>query len=302
MRYYDTMDSELHKFLVFYQKMQSEIMVCYRPTEKSSWRDRCLFNEEGYDRTKLYNHRSILFNEVVIEFDSESQSENLESILLVARNMDIDNLSYAIWYSGNKSYHLHAFFDIQKHVSNALLKKSIMKHYCFGISRKPDFRLAADNHLIRAEFGIHEKTHKNKSIFKVIPLYPQINPISKAVWNLYYKEKERWLNRSMNQQVGSLVESPKVKYLLSSEKFRRHEDGRERALFMLIHILKPNYQDRQDELIHFLHEWYKYSGGFKLSYNDISKKIKYHWNRSYSFGERYVSELLEELGVKDTEL
>jgi len=87
------------------------------------------------------------------------------------------------------------------------------------------------------------------------------------------------------------------KFLLNPEDFRVVEDGRERVLFMLIHVLKEGYKEKED-LVRFLWDWYKYSGGFKLSEGDVRRKVVYHWNRTYFLTERFLNELLEELGLE----
>ena len=73
-----------------------------------------------------------------------------------------------------------------------------------------------------------------------------------------------------------------------------NHDGRERALFLLIHLLKS--KNTKGELQEHLIDWYKYSGGYKLTNEDIKHKIEYQWNRNYNFGTPYIKELLEDLG------
>ena len=70
------MSKNLTWWLRRYYPMQDNILLCYRPTLKSYWGDRCNYLSEDYIQSKAYNHRSILDNEVVIEFDEKDVKLN----------------------------------------------------------------------------------------------------------------------------------------------------------------------------------------------------------------------------------
>jgi hypothetical protein len=108
----------------------------------------------------------------------------------------------------------------------------------------------------------------------------------------------RLVQRRVTTDVNTLTEHPGLKYILTAHQFREAEDGRERALFMLIHLLKPKHTDKA-ELTKYLQEWYRYSGGTKLLDRDIERKVSYHWNRDYNITERFLDELLESIGRED---
>jgi hypothetical protein len=103
----------------------------------------------------------------------------------------------------------------------------------------------------------------------------------------------------LSTEVNRIVDHPGFRYILTAHQFRESGDGHERALFMLIHTLKPEYLERKDELIEFLQSWYRYSGGTKLTDHDVKAKVLYHWGREYDFSERYLRELLESIGRAD---
>jgi hypothetical protein len=100
----------------------------------------------------------------------------------------------------------------------------------------------------------------------------------------------------MSTDINNLVDDPKLKWILTSPNFKEHNDGRERALFLLIHVLKHKYE--KDELVSYLQNWYRYVGGNKLNPYQIKGKVYYQWDRNYSFGESYLNELLESIGVQ----
>ena len=292
------MRNKLLPYLERYRKIQPEIMLVYRPTLKSSWADRCIYKGEGFNSKKLYNHRNILRNEVVIEFDENAPKKNKHYASVVASRLKKDGLKYITWKSGNKSIHLHLFIDIKDVKNLPLLKKVIMRHYCDNLI-KPDLRLASDNHMIRAEFGIHEKTQKKKSLIKQCRGYTELQQLSNVIWEKYRQSFRTVLRRKLTIDVTEITEHPAYKFIITSEEFRAADDGRERALFMLIHTLKPKYKEKQNELIKFLQDWYKYSGGTQLSPSQIGNKVKYHWNKQYTFGLTYLMDLMDELGLSD---
>jgi len=286
----------LNWWLRRYYQIQDEILLVYRPTLKSYWGDRTLYLSEDYVQSKKYNHRSVLDKEVVIEFDEEDKSLNRKLADEVCKRLKADGITFAKWDSGNKSIHVHCLIDYGEVKNLQLLKKVFMRYYSKDLKYSPDLRLASPNHLVRAEHGVHEKTGFTKKFISRNGQYPTISKIPQPVWNEYYREYGIVLKRKATVDVNSFVEHPALKYILTSEKFRENSDGRERALFMLCHVLKPKYNDKK-ELGKFLAEWYRYSGGLKLSEKQIYDKVSYHWNREYNFGRTYLSELLESIGL-----
>lgn len=287
----------LTTYLQKYYEYQDDILLVYRPDSTSSWRDRCKYLSESYEPLKQYNHRSILRCEVVFEYDNDDPEKNRQLVDEVAKRLSKDNIKWSKWSSGNKSTHLHCMFKVKDLASFPTFKRMILRHYTEGLPL-PDMRLAAENCLIRAEYGVHEKTGNKKSLISKHPSYPEQGMVPLPLWDKYKEDLKR--NMSISIGVRSNNELSKLagfKFLLNPSDFRVVEDGRERVLFMLIHVLKDGYKDKE-ELGKFLCEWYRYSGGFKLNDSDVMGKVKYHWNRNYLLTERFLDELLEELGLE----
>jgi hypothetical protein len=288
----------LTSYLRKYYEIQDKILVCYHPTHKSSWADRCLFLSEEYESLKPYNHRSILNNEVVIEFDDGTKEENEELAREVARRLKRDGFKIAMWCSGNKSTHVHTFVDTKEAHNVQLLKKVFTRHYCKGLNINPDLRLCTTNHLIRAENGVHEKTGKQKSLIYKHREYPVILPIPIHIWEEYAREQTIVIKRRVTHDINELDKSPLFKSLLNSVKFREDiGDGRERLIFAFIHILKSKYTNKED-LVAYLWDWYKYSGGNKMNEYDIRNKVRYHWNKDYTITENYLRRIMEECSIE----
>ena len=286
----------LQSYLDKYLQYQENILLVSRTSLKSWWGDRCSYKDKAYIPTKHYNHRSILFNEIVIEFDHDDLKINKRLAEKVADRLSKDKITYMIWHSGNKSYHLHTLVNTKKVSNLRLLKKKFIQHYTEGLPFKPDLQVAADSHLIRAEFGIHEKTNMIKTKVYESRKYFRLNTIPKSVWQEYSKAITTVVRRRISKDVGEESECTCLKYIGVAEEFRENQDGCERALFVLIHTLKKKY--KKDELQKHLWEWYRYAGGHKLSEIDVFNKVNYHYNRHYGT-YRMVEDLLVELGKED---
>lgn len=283
---------KLRPLLVDLYKLQENILLCYRPTLKHSWADRVLYLSKEYNPYKEYNHRTILDCEVIIEYDTEDVEENERLVRIVGKRLQDDEVSYSLWNSGNKSTHLHFYINHREAKNLRLLKNCLIRHYTKGLPL-PDMKLAG-KHMIRAEYGVHEKTGLRKTAIYKSRNYIKKHDIKEEVWNYYIREMKRVTQAKLTRNVNDLVNCEEVKLILDTVKFREYDDGRERALFMLIHLLKNSY-DTKEELTSFLQSWYKYSSGRKLSDGDIRRKVSYHYNREYNIGKGYIQEFLDEL-------
>jgi hypothetical protein len=282
------------ELLIKYQKnYQKEILLVSRPTVKSTWSNRCLFASKEYDSSTLYNHRMILENEIVFEYDLEDSKLNKKYVLEIAKRLSSNNIKWAMWFSGGKSYHLHCFVNVKGATDLPIFKRSFMSHFTKGLP-KPDMQLCSP-HLIRCEYGVNERTGKHKFLVSKTQGFPFLGRVPKDVWEEYGKRRKISMSVKSHYNTKDLVNSVEVKLLLDTIKFKEIDDGRERSLWALIHILKHQYKDK-DELKSFLIDWYKYCGGKKLSASDISRKIDQQWGKEYTPGITYLRNLIEDLG------
>lgn len=289
----------VHPLLRLYYEIDNKIMLVYRPDSKSHWGTRCIYMDENYDPTVPYNHRSMLRQEVVIEFDDESYFVNKKLAEEVVAKLKTYNIAYSAWSSGNKSVHVHCLLNVGSAKNLPMLKETFMRFMGEGLAKMPDLQLCSTNHLIRCEYGLHEKTQKQKLPLGQSKNYPVVSEVPEKVWSIYLRKQQHILNAQAIKQVDDITGLPGFKYVLESEQFRASDDGRERALFMLIHCMKPKYECDKEGLVQFLQSWYRYSSGIKLSDNDIRKKVNYHWNKQYKIGKHYLYQLLESIGKKD---
>jgi len=300
----------------YYDNIQEEMMLVHRPTLKNSWANRCLFLSDRYNPSVEYNHRSVLKNEVVIEYDYEDKELNKKLVDMTIEKLRKDKVKYMLWFSGNKSYHLHCLIRTERCSNISLLKNSFCRQYGTYyqdpkdgkiykerksetlIKMLPDLRLCADNHLVRAEHGMHEKTKQKKTLVSQSAGYPELSDVSQAVWDRYVQQQRAVVARRFTQDAGNIQDLPGFKYIAASHLFREAEDGRERAMFILIHAMKGQYKEDKPGFIKYVQEWYRYSGGHKMSEQQIKAKVVYHWNKTYRL-DRFLNELLESIGKSD---
>ena len=128
-------------------------------------------------------HRSILDNEIVIESDYPTYEENHEAAKLIGKIIENKGFIPHYYYSGNKSIHIHVFFDwdclknlsiTKQNVLKVLFKSSkqifkgkfiewlrIRMISCWDTNAKEfDKDLIKANHLIRCELSRNELGHK----------------------------------------------------------------------------------------------------------------------------------------------
>ena len=285
---------KLWKF--FYKNYQKNILLAYRPTLNHTWGDRATFLGKDYNPKKEYNHRMILNNEIVFEYDFDDLKKNKSLIDKIAKRLDEYNIAWCKWYSGGKSYHLHCNVNTKDASDLPLFKRAFTGFFTRGLPN-PDMQMCG-THLIRAEYGVNEKTGKTKRFISKSKFYPKLGRVPQGVWDEYTKRKKISIANKANWNTKDIVNSKEVRMLLNTIRFKEKGDGRERALWVLIHVLKGQYKTRE-ELTEFLQDWYKYSGGSKLSNSDIAYKIRLQYNKNYTPGITFISNLLAEVGVTD---
>lgn len=291
----------LTTYLRKYAAMQDEIILCYRPQIDSGWSNRCAYLDEKYDPFLPYNHRSVLMHEVVIEFDEDSRELNKQLAHKVADKLSDYKIPYSMWFSGGKSTHLHCFIKARNASSLSLLKRCFIRYFTGHLEYRPDLQLTG-NHLIRAEFGIHEKSQERKTLVKESPSYPKEATIPKAVWDMYNREMEIVQKRMMTIAIKDIDDDNLVKKILDTAYIREHlKDGRKRLIGALAQLLRHKYSNR-NELIDFLWKWYTYCNGKDLTYGQVAYQVHYAYRNPMDNPFAFLYSVAKDLGLEEIEV
>lgn len=306
----------LNNYLMeYYNKYQKSIIVVYRGDASGSWAKRCLYLSPKYSPMVEYNHRQILDDEIVIEYDNEDVKLNSRLADKVSAKLRADGILFSKWHSGNKSEHIHLIVKKYDLANKELFKKAIMKHYGTyyydevnkiiydkyrdGLTKLTcDLRLSGANHLIRAEYGLHEKTGEKKRLLWKSADYPKRSKIPVSVFEKYTASMERSVQTKLGLNIDP--EHDIVKNLMDTVKFKEGmNDGRERVMFALIHILKPKFKPGNMEgLVSLIDSWYNYCSTQrrKMTRIDIQNKVRYHWTKDYRVTINTLKKIMDEVG------
>jgi len=296
--------SRIHDRLSDYTKLLKEnVKVVYHPERFSSW-ERADFQGEDYDESVAYNHRTIFPSEVVIEYDDDDKMINWELAQRVSKKLTQHYIPHSLWTSGNKSTHIHAFFNLSDEYENKMFLKRLIMDYFGQIKHRgtwyePDKALAGENHLVRAEYGVHEKTGDSKSFVDESAQFPSRNSIPNDVWDTYDDKKDKWQEATdvdMSEMVEDVYESDGFKWLMDSDNLYEVRDGRKRGLFILGNVLRlTKFEDDEQGLKRFLKQWYDDAGGRQLNDRTIEEKVDYWQDRGYTPGHQSVQDLLSDI-------
>lgn len=256
------------------------------------------------------NHREIFPQEVIFDFDVKDNKRLIYYYEKIKRKLKRHNIAFKAYHTGGKGIHIHILYNElldYSYEDRTIIKRKIIDYFfsdatgrSFSQYAKVDYQLCS-RHLVRAEYGKHEKTGRHKTlIFEYTPLIKKDNSIPEKVLNEFKKEKEKPSPKT-NILVGRGylgVNFPCISFLLSQD-FTGCEDGRKRALRSLCSYFYINLGDKGLDQIK---EWNEY----KLNGYFTEKKIENAWNsiknmikKGRRFGCRSMKDLLIDIYNKN---
>ena len=203
----NVLTKQIHYLRILSTVPGSDVHVMLAP--QSPWLP--LFNVLQNTPHKPIHSRSILKNEIVLEIDSDDWAEVRDGTRRIIKVLDDWGAkgSYYLSFSGNRSIHVHVFFDrsltIYAETAEVLrgrddvlaaVKRYLMDQIASVSKTAPDMQLTG-THLIRMEGGFNEKSHKYCTLIHEIPderpqyydiLIPSAMP--PALWDLTRFERE----------------------------------------------------------------------------------------------------------------
>jgi hypothetical protein len=294
------------KHLVAHNK---DLRLAWKGHGRTPWRYSTI-GEHTEDREDYgnFNHRAVLPNEVVVDYDCPGA--DLEgNVVHTIKRISEHKYDFALWRTNGESdggAHLHTYWNIPEKISNRQLMKEIIIEHLTAIS-KDDWKTAgidgqlAGTHLIRAEGGKYEKKppweSRRKELIHIEGKPLAINEIPQEVWSRYtglvLKERLRTLRKSEAIPLSKTT-PPSIKFILS-DKFKDYRDGGKRALFVLASYFRKMPDDK---LWALLHDFNRYNLRTPMDDNTIKATIKsVREHKGSHVGEPYRKNLLRSIGA-----
>lgn len=274
-----------------------DIRIAYHYSRNSHWK---YGNAQEWNDSIPYNHRDVLPNEVVFDFDEEEYEDNAHQAAKVSTILNRAGIKHSVWVTAGKGMHIHTSWrGLAKVAEPRLLKNLIADHFLQGTKIKVDRQLMG-RHMVRMEWGHHEKALPEEK-FKTIKIdrgHFKLNDVPKEVWPLY---KQKVIGYALTRMRWEGKEVPKqepycMKYFMSQE-YREKRDGGKRAMF----VVASYYRDLPDKEL----------GNILLQYNNyVLKKpvlkeqiyatiMSVRNNKGRPVGCAYRHDLLKDIGCRD---
>jgi hypothetical protein len=201
--------------IIDYLQIDKDFKITFRDTVSNAWTKHqhpSKFKSElisfGYDM-----HRSMLYNELIIEADYETYQENLRAAQYIGTQLENLGFKPAYYFSGSKSIHIHVFIDftglfiLPQRLQEEILCKFESKQVfirefmlwlrtefitCDGLETYAfDKAFLSPSHMVRAELSLNKKGFKTY-IGKFCQDLPS-SPIYCTIENMEYPERAEYI-------------------------------------------------------------------------------------------------------------
>lgn len=269
-------------------------------------------SEEFYEywerrRDTQPGHRYIFPDEIVIDLDNDDIRINKKNAKKIEKRLEKKGLTYRKFYSGNKGYHFHLFFPELKDYEgfhNKIMKQLIVYGFIFGCEHmckhkdclikeySVDTQLTG-KHLIRCEYGLHEKTGRVKRLLKDnLSEMENIIPIN-------IKKKFEDISENVKVDFSNLNivhRSPTFNAIISNYL----SDGKKRACFFLASRLKLMGKT-EEETLNVIMQWNNNIQKLQLTEQNIRNVVYngYKEPKGLYTGDTYGRQILNEAGIEE---
>ena len=286
-----------NEYLKKYKQKYGKVHLAFQH-DKGWWRHFDYPSKESEWLLDFASEREIFQDEVVFESDMNMKKMNRSVAFKKSKKLINYNIAHSIWWSGNKSYHIHIvfpelFFIINSHDRHTI-KRLFLKWMCdfddkYIASHKVDMQLAG-KHLIRFEGCKHPTSHLPK-----VKLFEhdtnQDNLFPNVIWKVF--NKTRTIHTPIKKfEYSKIPES--IKYFMNN----RFSCCRKRIAFCIYNVLKKSPLKSQAESI--VLQWNEMQG------NHLSKQwlnATFRNKTDYKISHRYIMDIMNEVkynGKMDT--
>lgn len=321
-------EKQVREVLDNYSKLYGKIRVATRIDGK--WWKYFEYPSKDYDDFFMLDSenatdREILHNEIVVESDLDlgSKIENCNGQFnlytkYIYPTLYKKEITHNVWYSGNKSYHIHTFFDKLKDYQGNDLKliKTLFIMWLFKCDKSVDncnecpglysngeicllkrFKIdmqLSGKHMIRIEHGYNWKSDNHKRLIRKV-IFKELNklPLEVIVKFKYLKAKQiQWEDCKTNLKILKPMDKKCLNYFLNTKLV----DCRKRVMFILIRNLLKQYSRQEVEMI--MLSWNKLQDNY-LSFTDLNSAINYAIKCNRNPGCKYIKEIIIGIGRYD---
>lgn len=272
------------------------VRVAFHANQRSKWE----YADTQNMRSRKYNHRDVLPDEVVLDFDEEELSANIYWSNKVSEQLHRLGVKHSLWTTGGKGTHIHTFWEGLDEVAEPRDLKNLLADWMIeGISVKVDRQLMG-KHLVRFEWGHYEKALPDKKFKEPVHAedHFKYNKIPGPVFEKYKKNVVDYALRRLRWKHSGVkykYETPCCMKYIASDEFAQHKDGGKRAMFVMASYYSnlPN-----EELGPLLSRYNKYNLKKPLPKETIIgmvKSVRAHKGRKV--GCRYRHELFRDIGA-----
>jgi hypothetical protein len=267
-----------------------------------------VYESKEYDdfikKETYVNHREVFYDELVFDIDMNkdlstpvAKAEAKKIAFEIKEKLNAHKITHTIWETGGSGCHIHAFFPElfnYNTLDNIILKRCLLLYFAEGYIR-PRNKMGKvqlqKNTLIQLEDAKHRKGGKKKMV--ELNFFDGDNVIPKIIFDIYKDEKEK--NHLMERYFkADLGNKPEAILFLENEKFQSFQDGRDRALYVLIAYYKQFFSD--EDVFKKMVEWNRSMVGNYFSERIIKAKIR---SAKPCLPVNYLIELLIELGADE---
>ncbi len=269
-------------------------------------------------------HRSMLNNEIVIESDYPDYIDNYKAAKMIGRILEGKGFTPLYYYSGNKSIHIHVFFDwacmsgIELYKNADEFKREFIIWLrtkmirCWDTNIKEfDKDLIKSSHLIRCELSKNKKGYKtflgyNHKDLSFIPyicnednrIYPRLGKIILSNPNCINELlDEFFIDKGKNKSTNIAPFNPddcpneirvSVGRLLRDD-FKELGDYKKRAFFIILSELRRVMGDNDARVM--ISDW-NVRMGCPITESGIDYRLT---KKPYILSDRYINSFIEEI-------
>jgi len=312
------MEDKVKKKILRYAEIQKPFWIrqYYNKQKQTKWIESGSdeFNEMvRVGNGNIPNHRLVLKNELVFDFDAEHKILNKKGMEHICTDLDRYGWSYSVWDTGSKGYHIKLFFDellplepeerveVKKWLIDFFVadKFFVFNNKRYYLKDMLDFGKSGEKTLISMEWASHWKSRQ--PMIRIKKTKRGDNKIPEEIWKLYENYKvmmeELRIKKEKYYEENKKLFKGKTYNCIEFFETGQITDCRKRILFALVNHYKTKMEI--GTLRRVMHDYNSSRLNNYFTKKEIDGMVDYHFTRKWYTGCKYRRLLLVELNKKD---